>query len=355
MASVTKINRYIGRTVGAAIGVVLFVLLSLESISVLVNQLDDLSDNYTFLEAAVFVGLNVPSNLYDNLPMSALVGALVGLGMIASTSELVVIRAAGVSVFQIVLAVMRPVFLYIIAAVLIGEYVAPYTDQYADSRQALAKGNKQSLEEGRGVWNREGNEFMHFNAVLPNGKLFGITRHKLSDSKELIEASFVESAIYQGDSWFETGISVTRFGAQGVTTEYLDTRKWETAVSPDLLNVLVLNAEELPMKRLYDYANYLDNQDLDSREYKLAFWQKAFQPLAMISLVVVAISFILGSLRQTTMGYRVFIGVLVGLVFQTSQKMLGPTSIIWGFSPMLAVLIPILICFFAGVFLIRKA
>jgi lipopolysaccharide export system permease protein len=106
---------------------------------------------------------------------------------------------------------------------------------------------------------------------------------------------------------------------------------------------------------LYDHAAYLDKQSIDSSEYRLAFWQKALQPLATLSLVIIAISFVLGPLRQVTMGFRVFVGVLVGLVFQTSLKMLGPTSIILGFPPVFAVLTPILVCFVIGWALMRRA
>jgi len=71
--------------------------------------------------------------------------------------------------------------------------------------------------------------------------------------------------------------------------------------------------------------------------------------------MMIAISFVLGPLRQVTMGFRVFSGVIVGLVFQTSQKMLGPSSLIWGFPPLLAVLIPIIFCLLVGWLLIRRS
>ncbi len=350
-----KIQRYIGKTVAAAIFIVLLVLLSLESISVLVNQLADLEGDYGFVEAVMFVLLNIPSNIYDNLPMAALVGSLVGLGMLAGTSELVVMRAAGVTLIQLIGCVMRPVFVFICLGVFLGEFVAPFTDQYAKSRQALAKGVEPRFKRDSGVWNKEGNEYMHFSAVLPNGRLYGITRYLFDDKQNLVQSSYTETAIYQRDHWFETGGKVSQFNSGRIDVSTFETRQWKTDVSPDLLNILVLDTERLPMRRLSQYASYLDNQNIDASEYKLAFWSKAFQPLAMISLVMIAISFILGSLRQTTMGYRVFVGVIVGLVFQTSQKMLGPTSILFGFSPMLAVLIPILLCFAAGVGLLRRA
>ncbi len=350
-----KIKRYIARQVlGGVIGVLL-VIVSLDAIADLVDQLGQLKGDYHFVEALFYVLLYVPSSVYDFLPLAALVGCLIGLGMLANTSELVVIRAAGVSIRQVIWAVMRPVFIFIFAGALLGEYVAPYTDQFADSRRDLLQGHEKALQSERGLWFKEDNEYMHFNAVLPNGRLYGITRYRFDESGRLSQASFIRSAVYQGGRWSEQEGVITIFDEEVLRREEFITRDWYTELSPELLNVLVLEADELPMQRLYAYANYQEKQNIDSSEYRLAFWQKALQPLATLSLVMIAISFIFGPLRQTTMGFRVFIGVIVGLIFQTSQQLLGPISIIFGFSPMFAVLVPILGCFVFGWGLIARA
>lgn len=350
-----ELSRYVGGVVLASISVVLFVILSLDLISDLIDQMGNLKGSYDFLEAAIYVVLYIPSSTVDYIPLSALVGCLIGLGSLANSSELTVMRAAGVSVSRVVWIVFKPVFLVVMSGAIVAEFVAPYLDQYADSRRALAQGHTRALEREKGLWNREGNEYMHFNAVLPNGKLFGITRYVFNDEGELLSSSFINSAIYQGDHWFEQEGQISYFEGERVNTQYYASRRWDTELSPELLNVLVLEPDELPMKRLYDYSTYLDKQAQDSSDYWLAFWQKALQPLATLSLVIIAISFILGPLRQVTMGFRVFIGVIVGLVFQTSQKLLGPTSIIMGFSPVYAVMIPILACFFIGWVLLKRA
>lgn len=350
-----KIKSYIAQQVWGAVIGVLLVIVSLDAIADLVDQLSQLKGNYGFAEAFFYVLLYVPSSIYDFLPLAALVGCLIGLGVLANSSELVVIRAAGVSVRQIIWAVMRPVLIFIFGGALLGEYVAPYTDQYADSRRDLAQGHEKALQSERGLWFREGDEYMHFNAVLPNGKLYGITRYRFDQTGKLLQASFIRSAIHQRDYWAEEDGEITYFSGEELRREEFVTRRWYTEVSPELLNVLVLEPDELPMQRLYTYANYQEKQNIDSSEYRLAFWQKALQPLATLSLVMIAISFIFGPLRQTTMGFRVFIGVIVGLSFQTSQKLLGPISIIMGFSPMFAVLIPIVFCFCFGWLLIHRS
>lgn len=350
-----KIKRYISRNVFGSISIVLLVIVALDTISGMVDQLGEMNEHYGFFDVVFTVLLEIPGSIYDYLPLSCLVGCLVGLGMLAATSELVVIRAAGVSVTQLIWSVMRAALLFIIFSTLIGEFVAPYSNQFVDSYRSVAKQQDGSTHANKGHWNREGDEFMYFKAVMPNGQLLGITRHQFDENGELIESSQVESAIFQGNSWFEENGAVTLFGDDRTERYTFSTRTWYTEVSPELLNVLVLDPEDLPMQRLVNYVDYLQRQGLESNEYKLNFWRKALQPLATASLVVIAISFILGPLRQTTMGFRVFFGVIVGLVFQFSQQLLAPASVLFGFSPMYAVLAPIIFSFLVGIGLIRQA
>jgi lipopolysaccharide export system permease protein len=89
-------------------------------------------------------------------------------------------------------------------------------------------------------------------------------------------------------------------------------------------------------------------------DIELAFWRKVLQPLATLALVLVAMSFIFGPLREGTMAARVFIGIIVGVVFRISQDFFGPASLIFGYDPLLAALSPIAVCWFGGMWLLRR-
>jgi lipopolysaccharide export system permease protein len=123
---------------------------------------------------------------------------------------------------------------------------------------------------------------------------------------------------------------------------------------PNCFNVVASEPASMSLRELNYYSHYLADQDQDSRVFELVFWQKAMQPLAMIGLVLVAISFIFGPLRDTTMGYRLFTGVMLGIVFRFSQDLLGPTSMVYGFTPLVAVVLPIALCWMLGLFLLAR-
>tara|TARA_B100000809_G_scaffold264010_1_gene318691 strand:- start:624 stop:1685 length:1062 start_codon:yes stop_codon:yes gene_type:complete len=350
-----KLNRYIASSVIASITLALMVILSLDLIGALINEVEEVEGNYTYTEVVIYLSLTLPGRIYNYIPFSALVGCLVGLGLLASSSELTVMRAAGVSVKRITWMTLRASLVFIGLAIFLGEMIIPYTDQMAESRRALAQGDTRALQSDRGLWNREGDDFVHINAVQPNGKLFGVTRYQFSSQGRMFEASFTEQAIFQGEYWEEEGVEVSSFTGDRIVKETYNSRRWDTDLTPDLLNVLVLEPEALSIQSLYSYASYLDSQQRDSGQYWLAFWQKVFQPLVTASLVLIAISFVFGPLRQVTLGHRIFTGLVFGIVFRTIQDLLGPSSLVFGFPPLIAVLLPLLLCVGIGTLLLRRA
>ena len=154
---------------------VLVVVLSLDFIFGFINQLEALRNNYQMLQALMYVVYTMPRRVYEYLPLGAFMGCLIGLGALAGTSELVVMRAAGVSIRRIVWAAMKPALVVVLISLLLGEYVAPYFDRIAESERAMASGSSNGLTNGEGLWHREGPTFMHFNAVQPNGVLHGVS------------------------------------------------------------------------------------------------------------------------------------------------------------------------------------
>jgi lipopolysaccharide export system permease protein len=349
------LSRYVMRFVFGAIILVLLVLLSIDVIAAVVDGLGDVRNDYQFSDVLYNVWLTLPARIYSNIAFASLIGCLIGLGILAGNSELVIMRAAGVSLLRITGFVLRPVLLVIVCGVLIGEYVVPYTDQLATSRRMLLRGEQENLSATSGVWNREGNEFIHFNGVYPNGKLFGVTRYRFNEQREIEEASFAARATFFKDYWLEEEGVVTHFEEGRTQTSEFLTRHWDSHLSPDLLTLMVMPADSLSMGSLYNYAQYLDEQEQKSSKYWLAFWNKALQPLSVLSLVLIATSFVFGPLRSATMGFKIFAGVIAGIAFQTSQQLLGPSSVVFGFSPFWAVFTPAIVCIGIGLVLLRRA
>ena len=147
----------------------------------------------------------------------------------------------------------------------------------------------------------------------------------------------------------------TNFTSWETTSVEHDSLRWDTGITPELLTLEVLPQDQLPLADLYRYSRYLVQQGLEADDFELALWRKLLQPIAVAGLVLVAISFVFGPLRDGTMGFRIFAGAIVGIVFRTSQDLLGPSSLVFGFSPLYAALIPIAACVLVGIALLSRA
>ena len=350
-----RLDRYIGSSVFVAIVPVLGIMTGLALLFAFIDELNDLEGAYTVWNAAHYVVLTAPRRIYDMLPMAALIGCLVGLGTLASNSELTVIRAAGVSIRRIVWAVMKPMLVLMLLGVLVGEYVAPWTSSMAQANRALAQSVGKAQSSKHGLWHRQGHEYIHVNAVQPGGKLVGVTRYVFDDEQRLLRSSFAQQALYQNGYWQLEDVVYTELAERSSSVRQAASERWDVELSPQLLNTVVMEPDTLAIQGLWEYAHYLNEQGLNADRYWLAFWVKVLQPLVTAALVVLAISFVFGPLRSVTLGQRVFTGVVVGFVFRIAQDLLGPASLVFGFAPIVAVALPALICAVLGFWLLRRA
>jgi lipopolysaccharide export system permease protein len=352
---VVKLDRYIGSSVFMAILAVLGIILGLATLFAFIDEMSDVSDTYTLADVLSYVLLTAPRRLYDMLPMAALIGCLIGLGSLASNSELTIMRAAGVSIGRIVWAVMKPMLVLMLVGVLIGEYVAPATENTAQANRSLAQGGGDAQSAKHGLWHRQGDEFIHINSVQPNGTLYGVTRYRFDDQRHMLSSSFAKRAKFAEDHWQLNDVTTTLFHDKRTEVVAAPTERWDVALSPQLLSTVVMAPESLSITGLWGYIHYLADQGLNNGRYWLAFWVKVLQPLVTAALVLMASSFIFGPLRSVTLGQRVFTGVLVGFTFRIAQDLLGPSSLVFGFSPLFAVLVPAGVCALAGLWLLRRA
>lgn len=347
------IDRYIFfRVLGAMLGVLLAIV-SIDLIGGFVDQIDNLENQFTLMEALLYAVLKIPGGLKDYLGFSALIGAMIGLGSFSNSGELTVIRASGYSMARIGWMVMRPAFLLIVFGALVAEFVAPNLEQMAESRRDLLRGKLTTDIEESGLWIYDKGTYVHMDAVYPGGEVYGLHQYTLSDDGKGLEASFAEEARYDQEGWDQSENMWSRISQESVDIGANAQTSWATELTPDLLDASVLEPDQMSIRTLSEYSTYLGNNTKKSREYQVQFWSKLLQPITVMALVFVGISFVMGSSRQVAVGERIFFGVIVGVSFKVAQDILGPAAVIWGFSPLIAVLAPAILIMLVGLFLLR--
>jgi lipopolysaccharide export system permease protein len=351
-----KIDAHIRSSVINAILAVMLVLAMLDFVIALLNQMDNLRATYTFTDALFYVTASAPTRLYEMIPMITLIGCLAGLGGLATHSELTAIRAAGVSTHRIMLSTMKAASLMMVFSLIMGEYIVPDLERTATSFRTISLGREVAVSnDGKGHWHREGNNYMRFSAIEPNGVLHGLTVYEFDNEANLKSMTHAKRALYQRRQWTMEQVSrtdVTAFETR-VTSSPIGTL--DTELTPERLKFVAQEPKNMAITTLYRYSQYLEEQGLGGEEFELAFWKKLLQPISTIALVLVGISFIFGPLRSVTMGQRLFSGILVGLVYKIAVDLLGPIGLLIGIGPLFANLIPIILCFGWGIWMLRKA
>ncbi len=164
-----KLQRYISGQLFIAMLGVLALIVGLDALSAIIDELDDITETYTFLDVLIYVGFSLPRRLQEFVPFAALIGALIGLGKLASSSELTVAQTSGLSSSKIGLMVLQPALLIALLGFTVGEFLAPLTEQLSVSHRALAQREDEGFASAAGVWSREGNTFIHVDAVQRQG------------------------------------------------------------------------------------------------------------------------------------------------------------------------------------------
>ncbi|MCG6658601.1 LPS export ABC transporter permease LptG [Halomonas campisalis] len=348
-----RLDRYIARNVLGAIIVVQVVLLGLDLVISYINDLDDIEGDYGAFQVLLYLLLRLPWRFYQYAPVGVLIGALIGLGSMASSNELTVMRAAGRSLTRILWSVMKPVILVVVVVLLTAEYVSPRTEQFASAWRLEQLQGEGAVVTQRGGWQREGDSVYRFGAIRADDTVLDLTRYRFEE-RSLREATVAERAVWRDGAWVLESVATTRFGESHTEVEHHEEQAWETGLTPEQLGRLLRPINSQAPSELWAYARYLQQQGLQATQPLLYFWQKVLMPLTMASLVLVAASFVFGPLRTVAAGTRVFYGVVTGLVFKYLQDLLAPASMVYGFSPAWAVLAPTLLCAALGLYLLRR-
>ena len=351
-----QLRRYLWKAVLLPSLAVLGVLLALEVLFSYISELDSLTGEYQALQALQFVMTTVPRRAYEFLPLAVLLGTLLGLGMLASNSELVVIRSAGVSTLRISWMVLRPAIVLLAIGMAVGEYIVPHAERMAQTNRALAESGEQIVRSREGYWHREGNTFIHINAVEAGGVLHGITHYRFDEHRALVDTRFAPRAIYQSgeEHWVMEDVRGSTLEADGVGRYERNFDLWETELSPEMLAIVILDPDRLALRSLWEYSTWLERQGVEAGEYLLAFWQKLLMPLGTLGMVLIAISFVFGPLRQVSMGLRLTIGIVAGMLFHYGQRFAGHMSLVLDFSPLVAALAPVVLCTVLGLWLLVR-
>ncbi|QWA10862.1 LPS export ABC transporter permease LptG [Sodalis ligni] len=343
------LDRYIGKTIFNTIMMTLFMLVSLSGIIKFVDQLRKTGQgDYSVVGAGLYTILSVPKDIEIFFPMAALLGALLGLGTLASRSELVVMQASGFTRMQIAASVMKTAIPLVLLTMAIGEWVAPQGEQMARNyrSQALYGGSMLSVQSG--LWAKDGNNFIYIERVVSNDELSGVNIYNFDQHNRLQTLRYAADAKYADGVWHLSQVDESDLTdpqqisghPQQISGRQMLSGVWKTNLTPDKLGVVALDPDALSITGLRDYVKYLKQSGQESNRYELNMWSKIFSPFSVAVMMLMALSFIFGPLRSVAMGVRVVTGISFGFLFYVLDQIFGPLSLVYSLPPLYGALLP---------------
>ncbi len=338
------IVRYIGKTVLLNTLLVLFVLVALTGLFSFIRELDDVGrGNYSVISAAFYIILRMPGSAYELFPSAVLLGSLLGLGGLASHSELTVMRSAGISIAQMAAAVALIGLVLMGFVTIIGEFVMPPSESRAQEIRLSALSKNPSISARTGYWAKAGPKFINIKSVLPDMTLVNINVYGFTDGdlSSVVHARKAEQ-IATGE-WRLTDITKTDFRPTSVDTVRTDVEIWANLVNAELLQGLSVPAESMSMANLFNQIRYLETNQLDSKPIKLALWMKITNPVSTLVMLMLSLPFVFASQRGGGVGQKMFIGILLGIGYFLLNRLVTHLGLANGLSPATSTLIPLIL------------
>ena len=326
-------TRLIGRAFWRAFGVVFLIFFGLQFLFRFLDQVDKVQMGFPMLDIILIGVVGAVRGLHQELPMITLIATSVAMGGLAQTSELTVLRAAGLSTRQLfgrLATVMSPL---LVAVLLVAEVGLPEAERM---QQVLKREGSATL------WTRDGDRFV-FLRGQPSGTITGWKHLELAaEGREIRTLVSAITAKFTAGQVSLTPATRLTFAEEALTRDVIDLQ-FDTALRPMDLQWLLQDAGVLSLSDLQRGARFLESQRLSAAQYALLFWQRLTMPLLVLTIALLGFISAFGSLRSVPMGTRVFGAVVMGIVFKLFSDVLTPIILLTGVAPIWGAAIPIVV------------
>lgn len=350
------LDRYIGAVIVRGYCLVMLVLLTLFVFLDFVDQLEDLGKgDYQIKDIGLFVLLMLPRHFLELVSVTVLLGGTLALGGLANSSELVAMRAGGISVRQIGFSVLKTGILVMLVVVVLEQFVAPPLQQFAHEYRLSAISAALQQRSESGLWSRDGLSFINIGDIRHGRIPSNIEIYEFDETGRLVLFIHADSAnIVDHDQWLLNDVLQKTFDGQRLVTMQLSDRVWEAFLTAEQVQILEPPVESLSITDLLHFIRYLRGSQQRTARYELALWEKLALPLSTVAMALMSVPFVFGLPRVTNTGQRVLVGSLIGIGFYLLTQIFANLGQLLNVSPAIATLTPSAIIVGFAAFLLRR-
>ena len=348
------LQRYFAVNILQAVAFVAVAFLALISFMDLTAELPSVGKGgYEFEHAVMYVLLLVPGNVYQVMPVAALIGTIYTMAQFASSSEFTIMRASSMSTRMAGWMLFKVGLVLVLVTFIFGELITPRTAPLAERVRLAAKGSTMSAEFRSGMWTKDsihaegvkgpviGTRFFNVRQVRSDGQLVDVRLYEFDANMRMRALITASSGNYRGNNtWRLSGVTETMFSNSrvlpapgtpvpqgqsiaatfGQDTSAVATRKLETLdlaseITPKILSVSRSDPERMSANELAVYTRHLAENRQETGRFKVAFWKKLIDPLSILVLMALALPFAYLHTRSGGVSLKIFVGIMIGVGF----------------------------------------
>jgi len=339
---VDTLRTYLAREIYGATLLVFGAFLGLFAFFDLINELKDIGKGeYQLQHALAFVALSVPSHVYELFPVVVLIGTLYALSHLAANSEYTVMRASGLAPWRATSTLFRIGIVFAVATLVFGELITPVSERAAKQLKLSMTSAIVAREFQTGLWVKDDRRFVNVREVQADANLTDVRIFEFDDQYRLKSISFAKRGEYIGKNvWRLREVVHTGFSSTGSSVQRTEEMDWSSVLTPDILAVLFVVPERMSAWNLYQYSRHLSDNRQKTGRYDIAMWKKLIYPFASLVMMALALPFAYIHVRAGGVGLKVFLGIMLGIVFHMLNSLFSHIGQLQSWQPLLSAALP---------------
>ncbi|SDX64902.1 lipopolysaccharide export system permease protein [Collimonas sp. OK242] len=356
------LQRYFTSEIVRSVLFTLAAFLALFAFFDLMNELPSVGrGGYKLQHAFLFVLLGMPSYAYELMPIAALIGTIYTLSQFAARSEFTIMRVSSMSTMMTAKILLKIGLLFVVATVLIGEFVSPKSAEFAEKVKLQAKGSSISQKFKTGLWSKDviradgasgdivGSRFINIGEIRPDGQLVGVKLYEFDRNLHMTAQIQAARADYLGQhSWRMDDVVQTDF-VNGTSTEDITgsiaikkfpTKSLVSEITPEILSVLFADPDHMSAYNLWAYSRHLAENSQHTERYDIAFWKKLVYPLSVLVMMALALPFAYLHFRTGGVSLKIFTGIMIGVSFQLVNTLFSHLGLLNTWPPFFTAALP---------------
>ncbi|MDY0188373.1 MAG: LPS export ABC transporter permease LptG [Syntrophus sp. (in: bacteria)] len=314
------LDRYITKEFLRIFFLVMVSFLSLFLIVEFFDQLRILArKSASFDQVAAYFFFRIPMMLSLTIPAAVLLSALLTFGSLSRNSEIVAMKANGISIYRSSVPVVILSFLITLFSFLFSELITPYANEKAEyiMRVDIQKKELHGAFKKEQIWYRGARGIYSFKLFDPkNNILQGITLNYLDRRMNLVMRVDADRAVWDRDHWIFYNLLIVRFDTAGFPLmERFDEKILDLPEKPSDFRVVQKDSEQMGYFELRKYVRKIRSEGYDATRYLADLHGKIAFPFVCVILAILGISFSVKTERSGGLAGSIFVGVTIGFSY----------------------------------------